>query len=311
MQFFNGTSNINFMGQRKFAALLSIALVVTSIAMLIVKGLNFGIDFTGGTIIKVGYEKELTSEQVRTALSEGGFKDLSVQAFDSENEMLVRLAYDRKANVDELVAKVVSLIAPLDASAVSKSHEVVGPKYGAELTEQGAIAILFALGAILLYVVFRFEYRFAIGSVAALGHDVVLVLGFFALFQFQFDPSVFAALLAVIGYSLNDTIVVFDRIRENFISIRDKDAEGVINTSINATLSRTMMTSLTTLLVLLALYLRGGPSLEGFSLALIIGVIVGTYSSIYVASNVTLALGINREVMLPVEKEDPFMDEMP
>lgn len=311
MQFFKGNTNINFMGQRKIAAALSIVLVIASISMLVVKGLNFGIDFTGGTVVKLGYDKPLSSEQVRGALTEGGFKDFMVQSFDSDNEMLVRLAYDADANVDKLVDSVVSLIKPLDAAAHSKGHEVVGPKYGAELTEQGAIAILFALGAILLYIIFRFEYRFAIGSVAALGHDVILVLGFFALFQFQFDPSVFGALLAVIGYSLNDTIVVFDRIREKFIDIRDGTPEEVINTSINGTLSRTLMTSLTTLLVLVALFMRGGPSLEGFALALIVGVVVGTYSSIYVASNVTLGMGINREVMLPVEKEDPFVDEMP
>ena len=298
---------IDFVGKRKFAMIFSAVLLVLSIASISFQGLKFGIDFTGGTLIELGYEKTADLEDIRLKLSEGDFKGTNVQYFGSDTEVLIQLE-PQEISSAKLSSSIIRMLGDgIDIRRV----EFVGPKVGEELTNDGGLAMLYALIGILIYVAFRFEYRFALGSIAALVHDVIITLGIFSILQIEFDLTVLAAILAVIGYSLNDTIVVFDRIRENFLSTRQVEAEPIINEALNQTLSRTLMTSLTTLLVLLALFYLGGEVIHSFAGALLIGVIIGTYSSIYVASSMILALGISKEDMLPSEKEKKEIDARP
>lgn len=301
----NLPKNINFMAFRKPAVLVSGALILISIISLFTFKLNVGIDFTGGNIIEVGYPQAVELEPIRNALAAEGFDDAIVQHFGSAREVLIRLVPDAETDKAELSSEIILLLEAIsDAEIDVRRVDFVGPQVGEELTEDGGLAVLYALIAILIYVAFRFEYRFSLGAVAALIHDVTITLGIFSILQLDFDLSVLAALLAVIGYSLNDTIVVFDRVRENFRKIRKKTSIEIVNTSINQTISRTLMTSLTTLLVLLSLFFLGGEAIHAFALALIIGVLVGTYSSIYVATTTALALGISRSDMLLPEKDD-------
>ena len=298
---------IDFVGKRKFAMIFSAVLLVLSIASISFQGLKFGIDFTGGTLIELGYEKTADLEDIRLKLSEGDFKGTNVQYFGSDTEVLIQLE-PQEVSSAKLSSSIIRMLGDgIDVRRV----EFVGPKVGEELTNDGGLAMLYALIGILIYVAFRFEYRFALGSIAALVHDVIITLGVFSILQIEFDLTVLAAILAVIGYSLNDTIVVFDRIRENFLSTRQVEAGPIINEALNQTLSRTLMTSLTTLLVLLALFYLGGEVIHSFAGALLIGVIIGTYSSIYVASSMILALGISKEDMLPSEKEKKEIDARP
>ena len=298
---------IDFVGKRKFAMIFSAVLLVLSIASISFQGLKFGIDFTGGTLIELGYEKTADLEDIRLKLSEGDFKGTNVQYFGSDTEVLIQLE-PQEVSSAKLSSSIIRMLGDgIDVRRV----EFVGPKVGEELTNDGGLAMLYALIGILIYVAFRFEYRFALGSIAALVHDVIITLGIFSILQIEFDLTVLAAILAIIGYSLNDTIVVFDRIRENFLSTRQVEAEPIINEALNQTLSRTLMTSLTTLLVLLALFYLGGEVIHSFAGALLIGVIIGTYSSIYVASSMILALGISKEDMLPSEKEKKEIDARP
>ena len=298
---------IDFVGKRKFAMIFSAVLLVLSIASISFQGLKFGIDFTGGTLIELGYEKTADLEDIRLKLSEGDFNGTNVQYFGSDTEVLIQLE-PQEVSSAKLSSSIIRMLGDgIDVRRV----EFVGPKVGEELTNDGGLAMLYALIGILIYVAFRFEYRFALGSIAALVHDVIITLGIFSILQIEFDLTVLAAILAVIGYSLNDTIVVFDRIRENFLSTRQVEAEPIINEALNQTLSRTLMTSLTTLLVLLALFYLGGEVIHSFAGALLIGVIIGTYSSIYVASSMILALGISMEDMLPSEKEKKEIDARP
>ena len=298
---------IDFVGKRKYAMIFSAILLIVSIASLSFQGLKFGIDFTGGTLIELGYEKTADLEDIRFKLSEGDFKGTNVQYFGSDTEVLIQLE-PQEVSSAKLSSSIIRMLGDgIDVRRV----EFVGPKVGEELTNDGGLAMLYALIGILIYVAFRFEYRFALGSIAALVHDVIITLGIFSILQIEFDLTVLAAILAVIGYSLNDTIVVFDRIRENFLSTRQVEAEPIINEALNQTLSRTLMTSLTTLLVLVALFYLGGEVIHSFAGALLIGVIIGTYSSIYVASSMILALGISKEDMLPSEKEKKEIDARP
>ncbi len=308
MKLLKDNLKIDFMGKRKLALILSLALIIISIAAIIMRGLNLGIDFTGGTLVEVGYSDSVELESVRAALTSGGFNDAIVQHFGTSKDVLIRLPVADKSDDRAALSNNV-----LDALAVTGSPEMrrvefVGPQVGDELRDKGGLAMLYALIGILIYVALRFEWRFSLGSVAALIHDVILVVGFFAITQVEFDLTVLAALLAVIGYSLNDTIVVFDRIRENFRRLRKATSEEVINTSINQTLSRTLMTSITTLLVLIALFFFGGEVIHAFAIALIVGVIVGTYSSIYVASSSLLALNISKEDLMQPEVENANED---
>ncbi len=301
---------IDFMAKRKLAMVLSIVMVITAIASLVTRGLNFGIDFTGGTLVELAYQSPVELSQVREVLGKGGFDDAVVQHFGTPKDILVRIGIREGVSQNEIGSKVLAILQAASSDPVERRrNEYVGPQVGEELTEQGGLAMLYALIGILIYVALRFEYRFSVGSVAALVHDVMITLGIFSIFQFEFDLPVLAALLAVIGYSLNDTIVVFDRIRENFRRMRKGTPVEIMNVSINQTLSRTLVTSLTTLLVLVALFILGGEIIHGFAQALIIGVMVGTYSSIYVASTVTLKLGVSKADLMPVQKEE--IDNMP
>ncbi len=311
MQIFKQTPKFDFMGKRKFAIAFSLILVLASIGSLVVRGLNFGLDFTGGTLLEVGYEVPVDLNNVRKTLHQAGFGDAVVQHFGTSKDILVRLAPQQAKAGESLGDQVLTALQKAaDGKVEMRRQEFVGPQVGDELRDDGGLAMIIAMGFILVYVMARFEYRFAVGSIIALIHDVIITLGFFSFFQWEFDLTVLAAVLAVIGYSLNDTIVVFDRIRENFRRIRKGTPISIINTSLNQTLSRTMMTSITTLWVVLAMFFMGGELIHSFSLALIIGIGVGTYSSIYVASTAALALKITRESLMPVQKEGADQQEI-
>ena len=301
--------NIPFMKYRKIAAYASLALFVISIISLSFRGLSLGLDFSGGTLVEVTYEDSVNLEEVRGMLTNNGFDDYQVVNFGSDRDVLIKIA-DQPGN-SQLGDEVFALVQANDPDAELKRVEFVGPQIGSELRDQGGLGMLVALAMILLYVAFRFQYKFALGAVTALAHDVIIILGLFSLFAWDFDLTVMAALLAVIGYSLNDTIVVSDRIRENFRSQRGIESIEVVDLSINQMLARTLITSLTTLLVLLALYFLGGELIRGFALALIIGVIIGTYSSIYVVANMLIMFAINQEDMAIPEPEGAEFDDMP
>ncbi len=311
MQFFKRDTHVDFMSKRKLALIFSGLMILIALGALFARGLSLGIDFTGGTLVEVGFSQEVELNTVREALGQDGFGDAVVQHFGTSRDVLVRLAPQADVASAELSDRAFKAIQRVDAGADLRRVEFVGPQVGDELTEDGGLAMLYALIGILIYVGLRFEYRFAVSSVVALVHDVIITIGFFALVQVEFDLPVLAAVLAVIGYSLNDTIVVFDRIRENFRKIRKGETEEIINASINQTLSRTLITSGTTLLVLIALFLFGGEIIHGFALALIVGIVVGTYSSIYVASTSVIMMGVSRADLMPVKKEDEAADELP
>jgi preprotein translocase subunit SecF len=304
MQMFNINSSIDFMGKRKIAAVFSLLLMLMSIGSLATRGLNFGIDFTGGTLLEVGYPEAVVLEDIRNALAEGNFQQAQAQHFGAASDVLIRLAPEAGKESAQLSEAAMQALRKQNPAVEMRRVEFVGPQVGEELTEQGGLAMIYALIGILIYIIVRFQWRFAPGAVIALVHDVLITLGFFSFFRFDFDLTVLAALLAVIGYSLNDTIVVFDRIRENFRRIRKGSSYQIINTSINQTLSRTLMTSLTTLLVLISLYVFGGETIHAFSLALILGIVVGTYSSIFVASAAALELGISKADLMVRKPEE-------
>ncbi len=300
---------INFMGQRKLATAFSVVLLLVSIASLSIKQLNWGLDFTGGTLVEAHYSDTVPLEDVRRTLEAGGFERAIVVSFGSDRDVLIRLP---KGYSDKDGGRLLEQLQQAWAGDVElRRIEFVGPQVGDELREQGGLAMLLALGLVMLYVAFRFQFKFSVGAVVALIHDVLITLGFFSLLALDFDLTVLAALLAVIGYSLNDTIVVSDRIRENFRKIRKATPTEVINISLTETLARTLVTSLTTLLVLVALAVFGGDMIHGFAVALIVGVIVGTYSSIYVAASTLLLLGVSKEdLMIPI-KEGADQDGLP
>jgi len=303
MQIFKTGTKIDFMGKRKLALVFSLAILLVAMGSLLSRGLNLGIDFTGGTLVEVGYEQDADIPAIRQVLEQGGFGDSSVQQFGTARDVLIRLPQSEQSSA-KLSNEVFGLLAKaVDDKVELRRVEFVGPQVGDELTEDGALAVLVALMAILVYVALRFEWKFAVGSVVALVHDVLFTVGLFSLLQIEFDLPVLAAVLAVIGYSLNDTIVVFDRVRENFRKMRKGTPEEIINISLNHTLSRTLVTSLTTVLVLLALFFLGGEIIHGFALALLVGVLIGTYSSIYVASTSVLMLGVSKADLMPVQKE--------
>jgi len=312
MQMFSKVPTLQFMKLKKKALIVSSVLLVICLAAIVGRGLNLGIDFTGGTLIEVGYQSSADLNQVRSELQANGFGDAVVQHFGTVKDVLVRIAPREGVSNAELSTQMLSILKNTSDDPVEMRRiEFVGPQIGDELIEKGGMAMLIALGCILIYVALRFEKRFALGSVAALVHDVIFTIGIFAIFQLEFDLTVLAAVLAVIGYSLNDTIVVFDRVRENFRIMRKGTPEDVMNNSINQTLSRTLMTSLTTLLVLIALFVFGGELIHGFATALIIGVVVGTYSSIYIASSSALMLGVTKQDLMPPEKEGVEQESTP
>ena len=334
MEFLKRDTQFDFLGKRRLAGMISLALITLGIASLLVRGLNFGIDFSGGTLVEVSYKDSVTVERVREQLKSARFDDARVQYFGTSRDILIRLparSVDNNAAISSDIMETLRLpfletlaespqggvqqcVSGLglgECSVQMRRVEFVGPQVGGELTEKGGLAMIYALIGILIYVAWRFEWRFALGAVAALVHDVLITISFFSLFGLEFSLPVLAALLAVIGYSLNDTIVVFDRIRENFRKMRKGRAVEVMNSSINQTLRRTILTSMTTLLVVATLLLIGGEVIKGFSTALFIGILVGTYSSIFIASPVVLGLGISREDMLAVKNEEAEVDGLP
>ncbi len=291
--------DFDFMKMRRVAFILSAVLILISIASLATQGLRFGLDFTGGTLVELEYREAPDLEAVRGQLEAAGYEQFVVQNFGSSRDVLVRLSQGFSPEVGDEVRSLLGQ----HADVTLKRAEFVGAQVGEELRDQGGLGMLIALLCVMIYVAFRFQYKFALGSVLALAHDVILLLGFFSLFRIDFDLTTLAALLAVIGYSLNDTIVVYDRIRENFRTVREGGPKELINLSINQTLMRTTITSFTTLLVLFALLIFGGEMIQSFALALIIGVLVGTYSSIYIAGTLLLALQVSREdLALPVKE---------
>ena len=301
--------NINFMRFRKIAITISLILFVGSIGSIFTKGLSLGLDFSGGTLVEIQYEDSVDLQEIRGVLRENGYEDFQVVNFGSSLDVLIKIA-DQPGN-SSLGDQIFTLLSSNDFEGELKRIEFVGPQIGSELRDQGGLGMLVALGMILLYVAFRFQYKFALGAVAALGHDVVIILGLFSIFAWDFDLSVLAALLAVLGYSLNDSIVVSDRIRENFRSERALGSEDLINLSLNQTLSRTVITSLTTLLVLFALFFFGGEAVWGFSLGLIIGVLIGTYSSLYIVTTILISLNLSQEDMAVPDVEGAEFDDMP
>jgi len=303
MQIFKNETRIDFLGYRRRAFLISAVLLLISAVALGLSGLNYGLDFTGGTIIELGYEQPPELAQVRKTLANNGYENAVVQYFGSSADVLVRLPPTAGEAASKLSNQLLEVLRSDNSGVAMRRVEFVGPQVGDELKEQGGLAMIWALVGILVYVAFRFEYRFALGAVAAIVHNVVITLGVFALTGLTFDLTVLAALLAVIGYSLNDTIVVFDRVRENFVRVRKGGPAEIMNRSVNQMLARTIVTSGTTLVVVLALLVLGGETIAGFATALVVGVLVGTYSSVFVAGALVLAMGVSKEDLVPPEKE--------
>lgn len=302
---------INFMNKRKLAMAFSLVLIIIALGSLATKGLNLGIDFTGGYLIEAGYQNDVDLDEIRTALANAEFGDALVQHFGSSKDIIVRIAPRADINKATIGDNVLSVLMTTSEEEISMRRiEFVGPQVGDELRDDGGIALLVALGAILIYISLRFQLKSAVGAILALIHDVIITIGFFSLFQVEFDLTVLASILAVIGYSLNDTVVVLDRVRETFRNVRKTSSEDILNISINQTLARTLVTSLTTLLVLFTLFFLGGEIIHGFALALIIGVIIGTYSSIYIASSTLMMMNIQKQDFLVVAKEE-IVDDAP
>lgn len=302
---------IKFMNKSKLAMAFSLTLIIISLGSLATKGLNLGIDFTGGYLIEAGYQTDVNLDEVRTALNNAEFKDAQVQNFGSSKDIIVRIAPRDDINKATIGDNVLNILKTTSTQDVNMRRvEFVGPQVGDELRDDGGIALLVALGGILIYISFRFQLKSAVGAILALIHDVIITVGVFSMFQIEFDLTVLAAILAVIGYSLNDTVVVLDRIRETFRSVRKTSATDILDLSINITLSRTLMTSFTTLIVLFALFFLGGEIIHGFALALLVGIFIGTYSSIYIASSSLLLMNIHKQDFLVVAKEE-LVDDAP
>lgn len=313
MKLISSTTTIDFLGakRRKIALALSAVLVLVSLLSLATRGLEFGIDFTGGVLLEIGYPQAADLEKIRSNLAAAGFDDAQVQRFGRDTDVLVRLPPQESAEASEVREELQQALRAQGESIELRRVEFVSAQVGSELAERGALAMVVALMMIFLYVMIRFQWKFSAGAVAALAHDAIVTVGFFSIFGFPFDLTVVAAVLAVIGYSLNDTVVVFDRIRENFFTLRGVSAEEAMNTSVNEMLARTLITGLTTLLVLVALLVLGGESIAPFSIALIVGIIVGTYSSTYTASATALMLNISPQDLIEPVKDPSLVDDLP
>jgi len=305
MEFFNPNSKVDFMGARKWAAILSICIFIVSITALCVNGLKWGLDFTGGTQVQVSYQSAADLSAIRENLNKIGFKEAQVVSYGTSKDVLISIAPRNDQDQTQLAQKVMQAL----PGATKERVDFVGPQVGKELATKGILAIVVSLLATMIYIAMRFEYRLAFSSAVALVHDPVLILGIFAMFGIEFDLKALAGLLAVIGYSLNDTIVVFDRVRENFIKIRRTSPIEIMNVSINQTLSRTIMTSVLTLFVVVALFVYGGETIHGFALALIIGIVVGTYSSIYIAGALAVVMGLSQKDFMPTHRKE--IDDRP
>jgi preprotein translocase subunit SecF len=313
MKLIKDKTSIDFLGRtpRTIAGAVAVLMLVISLISLTARGLQFGLDFTGGILLEVSYPQAVDPDRLRGLMADAGYEEAQVQRYGIETGVLVRVPPQEDADLDAFRDAITATLTADEPDAKVLRVELVGSQVGEDLREQGGTAVIFALCMIFIYVMFRFQWKFAVGAIVATAHDVLVVLGFFSIVGWQFDLTVLAAVLAVIGYSLNDTVVVFDRVRENFLKLRGTATEQAMNISINETLSRTLMTGMTTLMVLLALYFIAGETLEPFSLALIIGVLVGTYSSIYVASATAIWLNINANDLIPAEKETRLIDDLP
>ena len=314
MKLIKDKTSIDFLslGRRRVALVISAILIIVSVASLATRGLNFGIDFTGGVLLEVGYPQDADLDKIRGLMADAGFEDAQVQRFGAATDVLLRLPPQGEGvNPNEIRDTLRNTLSADEPNVDLRRVEFVGPQVGEELTEKGGLAMIFALLLIFAYVMFRFQWKFSLGAVSALAHDVIVTVGFFSVFYLPFDLTVVAAVLAVIGYSLNDTVVAFDRIRENFLALRGVSAEDAMNTSINEMLARTIITGVTTLLVLAALLVLGGESVGPFSIALIVGIIIGTYSSIYTASAIALTLKVTPQDLLPPEADSDLADDLP
>ncbi|MEW6166227.1 MAG: protein translocase subunit SecF [Pseudomonadota bacterium] len=309
MKFFARVPNINFMAQRKVGLAASALLTLAAILLVAIRGLNLGIDFTGGVLVEVEFAQTVELDRVRSDLAAAGYERAVVQYFGASDAVLIRLPPAEDAGSAEVSTRILQALKAEQNGVSLRRIEFVGPQVGEELAEKGGLALLFAFIGIMIYIAFRFEWKFSVGAIGALVHDAVMVLGYLSLLQVEFDITTLAAILALIGYSNNETIVIFDRVRENLINQRRSEILEIVNLSVNQTLLRSVITHLTTLLVLFALLLLGGSSVHSFSVALIFGVIVATYSSIYVSTNLAVALGVSREDLLP--PEDKEVDELP
>jgi preprotein translocase subunit SecF len=317
MRLFSRAPNFDFMGVRRLAVTASAIAIIVSLGSIFTRGLNLGLEFTGGVLIELRYDQAADLETIRGLLNDNGYAGAIVQNFGAANEVMIRLpptaaeteAAEPESDAADVADKVLGLLRTSDSSVETRRADFIFPQVGRELVEKGGQAMLFVLIMVFLYVVLRFRWKFAAGAISALIHDVIITFGFFSVLGLEFDLSVLAAILAVVGYSLNDTIVVYDRIRENFRLMRRGTAEAIVNSSINQTLSRTIITALTTLLVLIALFFLGGEAVAGFSIALIVGIVVGTYSSIYVASAAALYLKVSPTDLMPPKREE--IDDMP
>jgi len=312
MRLIKEKTSIDFLGKkrRNIGLAISALLVMASLFSLATRGLEFGIDFTGGILLEVGYQERANLEEIRSKLANEGYASAQVQRFGAENVVLVRLP-PLEGDVDQIRSRLQQTLQGGDETTVLRRVEFVSPQVGNELAESGALAMIVVLLLIFVYVMIRFQWKFSLGAVAALAHDSIITVGFFSIFGFPFDLTVVAAVLAVIGYSLNDTVVVFDRIRENFFSLRGREAEELMNISLNEMLARTLITGITTLLVLVALLTLGGESIAPFSIALIVGIIIGTYSSIYTASAIALVLKVNAQDLIEPIKDKSLIDDLP
>lgn len=311
MEFFKKTPSIRFMANRKWAYAISAMLMIATFVLLATRGLNFGIDFTGGVVLEIGYPQTADLDEARNAVAAAGFPEAQIQNFGSSREIMVRVLPQEGADVNQVSARIVEALRTVEPGIELRRTEVVGPQVGEELTEQGGLAMLFTFVMILIYVGFRFEKKMGLSAVIGAIHDPVVILGFFSLTQLPFDLAVLAAVLAVIGYSLNDTVVVFDRVREVFVQTRKGNPADMLDAAVNQTLSRTLMTSFSTLFVVGALYLFGGETLRGFSVAIIVGVVVGTYSSIFVAAALALDMKLKPLDLMPPQRDDKELDAIP
>lgn len=311
MEFFKKTPSIPFMEKRFWAYAISVVLILGSIVSLATRGLNFGIDFTGGVVIEVGYPSSVDLDSARDAVEAAGFPDPVVQTVDSSREIMVRVMPEANEDVNHVAQRILAALKTVDPGAELRRTDVVGPQVGAELAEKGGLAMLFTFVMILIYVGFRFEKKMAAGTVLAAMHDPFVILGFFSVTQMTFDLTVLAAVLAVIGYSINDTVVVFDRVREVFHIMRKATTMQVLNAAVNQTLSRTLMTSFSTLFVVGSLYLLAGEALQGFSLAIIVGIVVGTFSSVFIAAALALDMKLKAIDLMPPQRDKSELDAMP
>jgi preprotein translocase subunit SecF len=312
MELFNPNSNVDFLGWRKVSVAISIVLMIVSLGLLATRHLNYALDFTGGVLVEALYEQPVEVDQVRAALESGGFHNAQVQSLGGTREVSIRLqATEDQKNADKVASDVVAALKAQRPDVVSKRHDFVGPQVGAELKSDGIVAAVFVMLGIMIYIGIRFEKRFAIAAIASEVHDTILTLGFFAATQLEFDLTVLASLLAVIGYSINDKVVVFDRVRELFRLTRKAEPYAILNQSINQTLSRTIMTSLTTSLTMFALYFFGGTAVHGFALTMLVGIVIGTLSSIFFANPILYWLGVSKSDLMPVSKDNPELARRP